>query len=364
MKKIILTSAFLLFASVLIFTSCNKKETVYNQQTDELNLPAKPYSYFGGSSATERDLQAQVGRVLFYDRNLSKNNAIACASCHIQVHAFGDNKALSDGFENKKTERNSIAIHNIGNSFGFNSTENLFWDGRTTSLKEMVLQPSLNHVEMGLTSREEITKKIKSLSYYQPLFDQAGYSDISDASISDALVKFVSSINVQQSKFDLVNSMNVPQAKFTALEQYGQTIFNGKYNCNSCHNNPISSYGGNANSFVNIGLDKFNQDAGRMGVTGREADRGKFKVPGLRNVQFSAPYMHDGRFATLEEVIDHYSHGIKGVGNLDTRLQENGQAKKMNISDYDKKALIAFLNTLTDYDVLTHDRFSNPFKSQ
>lgn len=364
MRKILLSVVFLSVVSAVIFTSCNKKETNYNQQTGELKLPVQPYEYFEGAG-TEFNNAATLGRVLFYDRNLSKTNAIACASCHIQAHAFGDNKALSDGFENKKTDRNSIAIHNLGGSgIGFGGQQNLFWDGRSSNISDMVLQPSLNHIEMGLTSRAEITEKINLLSYYKPLFDKAGYDQITAETISDALVKFVTSIDVNNSKFDKVNSVNVPLAQFTALEQHGESIFNGKYNCNSCHSNPIFSYGQNAGNFVNIGLDKFSQDKGLMGVTNRESDRGRFKVPGLRNVQFSAPYMHDGRFKSLEEVIDHYSHGIQGASNLDLRLSDNGHAKQMNITDYDKKALVAFLNTLTDYDVLTHDRFSNPFKTQ
>ena len=370
MKNIVILLFSIVVISIISFSSCQKEETQYNRQTGELILPSTPYKYFGSSTSpiTNLDLQAQVGRVLFYDRNLSKNNGISCASCHIQSHAFGDNKAFSHGFENKLTERNSIAIHNLSNGFGFGISQNLFWDGRTTDIAEMVLQPSLNHIEMGMDSRAEIAAKIKKLTYYEELFKDAGYAEINERNISDALVQFVISINVQDSKFDKVHKIGgAAEATFTALERHGESVFNGKYNCNSCHNNPVSSYGNNAGSFVNIGLDKFSEDKGLMGVTGQESDRGKFKVPGLRNVQFSAPYMHDGRFGTLSEVLDHYSHGIENTDNLDPRLRENssnGHAKKMNISDYDKKALIAFLNTLSDYDVLTHDRFSNPFKNQ
>ncbi len=365
MRKIILFTFFTVAMGAVLFSSCIKEPETFNQQTGELRLPDIPYEYFfSGSGPTHWDLKAEVGRVLFYDRNLSKTNAISCASCHIQAHAFGDNKALSDGFENKKTDRNSIAIHNLTTPFTFGGSNNLFWDGRSTDLNEMVLQPSLNHIEMGMTSRDEITAKIKSLGYYDQLFIDGTFDEINSENIADALVKFITSIQVQNSKFDKVHSFPM-QDRFTALEQYGETLFNGKYNCNGCHSNPISSYGFNNSNFVNIGLDKTSKDAGLMDVTHKESDRGKFKVPGLRNVQFSAPYMHDGRFGTLEEVLNHYSHGVQSVDNLDVRLREaNGDAKQMNITDYDKKALIAFLNTLTDYDVLTHDRFSNPFKNQ
>ncbi len=227
----------------------------------------------------------------------------------------------------------------------------------------MVLQPSLNHIEMGMDSREEIIAKIKQLDYYRPLLNKADIGEITDFDISKALGAFIVSINADDTKFDRVHPINQepPTASFTVLEEYGESIFNGKYDCNSCHKVPLTSYGSNG-SLVNIGLDLKGADKGRMEVTGSEWDRGLFKVPGLRNVQFSAPYMHDGRFKNLNEVLEHYSHNIQNVPNLDWRLLANDRMpRKMNITDYDKKALIAFLNTLTDYDVLTHDRFSNPF---
>ncbi len=351
---------------MMCFTSCRKEPTGFVHQDGVLNLPNTPYKYFD-VGPVDGDALATLGRVLFYDKHLSKNNTISCASCHIQEHAFGDNKALSHGFQNKKTSRNSLAIHNINGGSMFitpfpQPVTQLFWDGRSSDLNEMVLLPALNHIEMGMASTGEILNKIKNLDYYKPLFKDIAVTVPTLDDISSALAHFVVSINAKDTKFDRVKDINGHE-QFTALEEYGESLFNGKYNCNSCHSNPVSSYGSNG-SFINIGLDKQSRDEGLMGVTGNTSDRGKFKAPGLRNIQFSAPYMHDGRFKSLDEVLNHYSHGIQPATNLDRRLMENGQPRKMNISTYDKKALIAFLHTLTDYDVLTHDRFSNPFANQ
>lgn len=369
MRKLIIVLFSITCIAIVCFASCIKKPETTVYQDGQLSLPSTPYSYFGQTSFNENRL-ATIGRVLFYDKHLSKNNTISCASCHIQEHAFGDNKALSHGFESKETHRNSIAIHNItgvGQLPTVAFMSNLFWDGRSSNIKEMVLQPAVNHIEMGLASNSEILKKVQTLDYYNGLFYKP-LANITLEDISDALSHFVVSINVIDSKFDQVHPSNgnSPTAQFSALEQHGESIFHGKYNCSSCHNVSLFGYGQNNGRFANIGLDKYSEDKGRMNITGDTFDEARFKVPGLRNVQFSAPYMHDGRFKTLDEVLEHYSHGIQSTPNLDWELQDQNtlQAKQMNITDYDKKALIAFLNTLTDYDVLTHDRFANPFSNQ
>jgi cytochrome c peroxidase len=152
-------------------------------------------------------------------------------------------------------------------------------------------------------------------------------------------------------------------ADFTAEELEGLSLFNTKYPCASCHNQSGGYMGGN--SFRDIGLNADYTDLGRGAVTGQVTDNGKFKTPSLHNVALSAPYMHDGRFKTLEEVLDHYSHGIQATPNLDPFLLDNGgTVLKMNITEHDKKALIAFLNTFTDYKMVTDPKFSNPFKAQ
>jgi len=141
-------------------------------------------------------------------------------------------------------------------------------------------------------------------------------------------------------------------------------MFFGKYNCNTCHQVTIpNGYQlGGGGGFVDTGLDQSPVDKGRFDVTGKLSDVGKFKIPTLRNVALTGPYMHDGRFTTLEEVLNHYSTGILSSKNLDPRLQENGVPKQLLITDEDKQALIAFMNTLTDYRMITDPKLSSPFK--
>lgn len=328
-----------------------------------------------------------LGRVLFYDRQLSVNNTIACASCHKQEYGFADNQKFSRGFESRVTSRNSMPIQNLFSAvvfetmdsqpidpgFGFGS--HFFWDGREQNLQSLVLQPVGNHIEMGITDVDALAQKIASLPYYTPLFQNAfGSVEVTRENISTALALFVQSINTFNTKFDRYNAakFNVTettvspakQAILNSLELEGAMLFEDKYDCNSCHQvqtpNGYAMFGG---TFANIGLDKTYSDPGLAGVTGNPDDIGKFKIPSLRNVVFTAPYMHDGRFETLEDVLDHYSEGISDHPNLDDKLKDvTGHAKSMNITEHEREALIAFLNTLTDESVIKDPRYSNPFK--
>jgi cytochrome c peroxidase len=306
---------------------------------------------------------AALGRVLFYDTRLSVNNSISCASCHKQGLGFSDNKQFSQGFENKPTSRNALAIQDLaGGFFGPFGGNALFWDGREANLGAMVLQPIVNHVEMGMQDVGALVERVRGTSYYKPLFEEAygPGSEINAESIADALADFVAGLRAVHSRFDQANQ---GKAVLSALEKKGEDLFFGKYNCGGCHALQIGGYGGTLTRFANIGLDAVYDDPGRMNVTSDPADAGKFKVPGLRNVAVSGPYMHDGRFAKLEEVLDHYSHGIANHPNLDSLLRDGqGQALTLNISASDKDALIAFLHTLTDYTMLSDPQLSNPFK--
>lgn len=333
-----------------------------------LELPETPYNYGVGAV----DAVPTLGRVLFYDPQLSVNNAIACASCHKQTLAFSDNVAFSTGFENRKTHRNSMPIQNLslsnfngdGNGFdsGFVSSGTLFWDGRESNLRQMVLKPIANHVEMGVFDFDLITKKLKAVPYYEELFQEAfGSSDITSDRIADALSLFLTSIRSVNTKLDLAQRGEI---NLSALELAGQQLFNTTYDCNSCHQvqNPVGYL--MAGGFANVGLDNTYADNGLEQTTKRASDVGKFKIPSLRNVTLTAPYMHDGRFASLEEVMEHYSEGLKSHPNLDFRLRETGgEAKILNIPEADKKAIIAFLNTLTDYSMISDPKFSTPFKA-
>ena len=353
-----------LAGSAAILSSCTTEETPI--QNIVLDLPQTPAAYRTGTDVPT------LGRVLFYDRKLSVNNSVSCATCHKQTLAFADNKAFSVGFESKLTTRNSMPIQNIGGSLatdsviiGFPETVPtfLFWDGRERDLETMVTKPILNHIEMGFNDLTELEEKLATVPYYEDLFQKAyGDGQITKERIAEAIASFVQSITSQQTKFDNVVA-GVTQ--LSALEQKGRSLFTSTYDCNACHQieNPHGYI--QAGTFANIGLDEEYTDAGLANVSLNPGDNGKFKIPSLRNVSLTAPYMHDGRFETLDDVLDHYSDGIANNPNLDTRLREmNGAPKVMEIPQGDKTAIIAFLHTLTDYNMITDPKFSDPFKLQ
>lgn len=368
-----------------------------------LELPTEPFSY--NVSGVSDDMPT-LGRVLFYDTRLSLNNSISCASCHKQTLAFSDNAALSRGFENRVTPRNSMAIQNIisdafqefilpadttGNSdtiaidpsvIGYMpgvpvspdfvaTPTSLFWDGRESNLKLMVTRPIMNHIEMGIHDMDALAQKLNQIPEYKPLFQKAfGEQTVTSERISQGLSAFLLSIRSNQSKFDkamIVRNNAVTfdikpgntidggvMVNLTAQEELGRQLFFNKFNCNNCHD---------ANGFADIGLDASPKDMGLMETTHFDQHRGQFKIPSLRNVELTGPYMHDGRFKTLEQVIEHYSNGINNSPNLDHRLKGlDGRPLKMNMSVGEVKAIAAFLTTLTDYQMISDQRFSNPFK--
>ncbi len=321
-----------------------------------------------------------LGRILFYDKNLSINGSVACSSCHKQELAFADNKQFSVGFENRLTNRNSPPIQNLSSGFltldratftdsnGFiNSNDprtigSLFWDGRESSLVDMVLKPIVNHQEMGIKDLDDMVERLKKSDFYPAGFAKVyGEPDFNIDHVADALATFVGSITSNETKLD---DHFKSGTSLSALEENGKNLFFSKYQCNSCHQvRSASGYqfsiGG---AFLNIGLDPIYEDAGVMAVTGSPEDAGKFKTPSLRNVELTAPYMHDGRFETLEEVIQHYSIGISNNENLDPRLKDiNGNPQVFAITELETQAIIAFLRTLTDYNMITNPKLSDPF---
>jgi len=349
MKSSTLVLAALFSSLCFNFLSCTEKS--YDVKPQPVNLDLGQLT---------SDPQMNLGRVLFYDNHLSVNNSISCASCHKQALGFADNAAFSSGFENRLTLRNSIPIQNLSCFSCSTFVPTLFWDGRANFLTSMVLMPILNHVEMGMSDEDALVDRIRNVPYYNDLFTKAyGSSTVSSSGIAQALGYFVGQISSTQTRFD--------QQTLSTLELQGQGLFMTKYNCNSCHQvispHGYENGGTNGDAFANIGLDKVYADNGRGGFTHVSTDFGKFKIPCLRNVALTAPYMHDGRFATLNDVLNHYSHNIADHPNLDPRLRDNnGKPIQMNISDQEKTALIAFLNSMTDFNMISNPDFSNPFK--
>lgn len=389
-----------------LFSSCMKdQEDVttrfydpadYAVLTKTLNLPDAPISYDvelaphmkaeGMLAPVLSSTKALLGRVLFYDTNLSRNNSVSCASCHQQQLAFSDDKAKSEGFDGELTKRNSQALAataNFQSSYGTadvpgsslvhvdantSSFINLgsagfFWDDRALTIAEQSRQTIQDDIEMGMDLKE-LSDKLAKLDYYQVLFRKAfGAPIVTEDRILEAIQEFVNSFVSTQTKFDegmnLHFSPHTDFRNFTQQENLGKHLFNA--NCSSCHGSDMSNQ---VQRTAHNGLAIRDNDLGVGGFTKLRGDEGKFKVPFLRNVALTAPYMHDGRFATLEEVVDHYSSGITMHNNLDQRLRDPNDPRRprqMNFSEEEKSALVTFLYTLTDQEMIYDERFSDPF---
>jgi cytochrome c peroxidase len=393
MKKQVNISLTLMMLLLLGTYSCKETEVPEEPEKESvLNLPPTPYNYATlnlpahfttnapgplPSSILGTDNSpaanpvtndgATLGRVLFYDKNLSANGSIACASCHKQDKGFSDDAVLSIGFNGGTTGRHSMTLINAR----YYQRGRFFWDERAATLEEQVLMPFQDPVEMGMTL-EQVLNKVKEQSYYPELFQKAfGSQEVSTDKIAKALAQFVRSIVSYSSKYDLgramVNTPGAPFPNFTAEENQGKNLFfqpipNGGGGCFGCHTTEafISANPGPQNN----GLDASStSDLGAGSVFPNPIFVGRFKTSSLRNIALTAPYMHDGRFATLEEVIEHYNSGIKAHPTLSPALTNpNGNPVRLNLNNAQKSALIAFLHTLTDESVSTEVKWSNPFK--
>ena len=327
---------------------------------------------------------ATLGRVLFHDRSLSANATIACASCHRANVGFADDKAASAGFEGGATGRTSMALIEVR----YYRRGRMFWDERATTLEDQVLRPIQDAVEMGLTL-DELVARVASIDYYPALFTAAfGDAQLTSDRISRALSQYVRSIVSFGSRWDQgvtqVASIADPFPNFSAEENRGKTLFFGQHNpmsgglCGHCHmpGNPLDvpPPGPNpAPPLINVaffqpfgptdnGLPPAEGDLGVGGETLQPVNNNQFKPSSLRNVALTAPYMHDGRFATLADVVDFYDRGITRTPNLHPVLRDPmGNPVRLNLSPADRAALVAFLGTLTDTSLATDPRFADPF---
>lgn len=323
---------------------------------------------------------ARLGRVLFYDVSLSQNRTVACASCHRQDLAFTDDARLSEGFDGGVTGRNSMSLVNVR----FYRPGRMFWDERAATLEDQVLMPIQDPVEMGLTL-DELIARVEGQPYYGFLFEEAfGDPSVSTDRISRALAQFVRSLVSHRSRFDegllATGDMRAPFPNFTDEENRGKGIFTGPGRCATCHlenggggpGGPGGPGGGLANQAifqleraVNNGLDAgpVEDDNGVGDVIDNPNANGVFKSPSLRNVALTGPYMHDGRFETLAQVIGFYNNGVRPHPNLDPRLRgRNGQPRRLNLDPGERAALEAFLRTLTDDSFLTEAMYADPFR--
>ncbi len=401
MKKNFLFS--LLLGLVLFFAACKKdaKFDYYYYSAEDyallsqyLNLPEIPHDFslkspsaFGNIQTTPPDPDmATLGRVLFYDKNLSKDGTISCGSCHKQEYAFGDNAAVSKGVFDRSGDRNSIALMSVtsfaaqyGTDLNGPAGKRFFWDNRARTAQDQCRGSMTNPKEMDM-SMADIVAAVQAQPYYAPLFKKAfDDTNVSEDRVTQAIAEFVNSIGSLNSRFDLAakanqdkglfDVVNLPFSDFSVQENKGKSLY--MLHCGSCHgfdqvNLPIVN---SPNGFpialdhTSNGLDVDPVDKGVGVFSGDVQEEGTFKIPSLRNVAKSAPYMHDGRFNTLEEVVEHYNSGIQPHVNLNPLLRDlDGSPKRLNLSNDDKQALVAFLKTLTDDKVLADVRFSNPFK--
>ena len=293
-----------------------------------------------------------LGKKLFFDPILSADNTQSCSSCHDPQFAFTDNEKFSEGVDGRLGNRNSMPLFNMA----WNFDEKFFWDGRSNSIEKQALQPVKNPIEMHNTWVKAMASLQENPQYPDLFFAAFGTQKIDSTLVTKALAQFERTLISSNSKFDKYLEGT---AQLTSSELSGFSIFmdEAKGDCFHCHGsdkNPLWT----DNKFHNNGLDASFSDLGRARVTGDSSDRGKFKTPSIRNLAFSAPYMHDGRFSTLEEVINHYSEGLKNSTTIDP-LMKKVSTGGVHLSAQEKIDLKAFLLTLSDNDFINNTTFQN-----
>ena len=318
-----------------------------------------PVPYFPDDNLLTEE-GVELGRRLFYEKALSKDGSMSCASCHNQETAFSDTNQFSIGVEGEPGGRQAMAIFNMA----WNTNE-FFWDGRAHLLRDQSLLPIQDPLEMNETL-ENVIAKLTDLPEYTDRFNKVfGSKVITELNISLALEQFMNSIISIDSKYDRFKRNEV---SLTDSEERGRQLFFTEYNkffpdvsgadCAHCH----GGFNFENDEYMNNGLDILaNQtDIGRENVTSNPMDRAKFKVTSLRNIELTPPYMHDGRFKTLEEVVDHYNSGIQLSPSVNPAIADT-EEEGLFLTEQDKQDLVAFLKTLTDEVLMTNPDYSNPF---
>ncbi len=302
---------------------------------------------------------AALGRYLFYDPILSGDSSLACAGCHRQKAAFSDGvEVFSKGVGGARMSRNTLPLFNLA----WHPT--LFWDGRSVSIEDQVFVPVRAHNEMDLQWPVAV-QRIRRSAFYRARFAHVfGNQPIDSLLIARAIAQFERTILSHRSRYDRVLA---GKAYFTKDEKDGFELVNDmtRGDCLHCHTTDANAVGSNF-LFSNNGLDTASRpesykDAGRGAITGKPADYGKFKVPTLRNIALTAPYMHDGRFKTLEQVIDFYSEGVQQGVNLDSKMTHASRGGA-HFTPAEKRKILAFLRTMTDSALIKDKAFSNPFR--
>lgn len=327
---------------VLFLAACSEDENVYmDLDNPEIDLLV-PSGFPAWNSAALKNKPtkygAELGEKLFTDKRLSKDNSISCASCHIQASAFADHNPKAVGIEGRIGLRNTPPIQNLLFMKSYN------WDGSKLQLENQPIVPIITHEEMN-SSILEVIEKISSDIGYKVLFKKVfGDETITPERIYKSIAQYEYTLISADSKYDRVKQ---DKEKFTILESYGYEVFTQK--CISCHSGALFT----DQSFRNIGfpVNIDTNEAGRARVTGNLADYMSFRVPSLRNIEYTAPYGSFGQFASLKELLDYMNNGVLEAENLDSFFKDNGN--RIPLSEAEKEALVAFMLTLSDENFIS-----------
>lgn len=321
---------------------------VYNPTFFDLPVfPTLPQAFIPEDNRMSHEAVA-LGKKLFFEKRLSGNNTQSCASCHKPDEGFADARRFSEGITGAIGSRNAMAIINLayGNFF--------FWDGRSKSLEEQALDPITDPIEMN-ANWSDVLVTLNEDTAYRNGFKRAYNVDVIDSSdVAKAIAQFERTLISSNSKFD---RERIGQYQYTELEQKGFDLFVSDTGGDCFHCHQVGTFTGF--DFENNGLQDVLVDKGVGDVTGRHTDDGKFKAPTLRNIEFTSPYMHDGRFNTLEEVIEFYDSGVNmNSPNISPNMSHGERINgDLNLTVYEKEALVAFLKTLTDESFINNPDF-------
>ena len=341
--------------------SCRKEKVGYEATPYKLDIPSHFPDMIIPSDNPMTVEGVELGRYLFYEKRLSGDNTMNCATCHMPEHSFSDNNQFSTGIDGIQGTRQSMALINMGWESFF------FWDGRETTLEGQILGPVPNPIEMHQSWKDAAQKLNADVIYRNRFFRAFNEEGIDSIKVSKAIAQFIRTMISSESKYDVMykyeNNMSLTASEQTIFqtvdneEWAGYDLFkslNGA-DCFHCHNGPLMR----VKKFSNNGLDATFSDNGRGAVTGNSNDNGKFKVPTLRNIALTAPYMHDGRFTTLDDVIEHYSSGVVNSSTIDPLIEYASQGG-VQLDAQEKYLLKKFLLTLTDYNFINNPKFKDP----
>jgi cytochrome c peroxidase len=351
--------------SVILFSlfllSCSKDKARFNPTPYQLEIPSHFPKMIIPTDNPMTVEGVELGRFLFYEKRLSGDNTMSCGACHFPESGFSDPRRYSVGIMGIEGNRQSMALINLGWEDFF------FWDGRASSLEQQILEPVPNPIEMHQSWKQAVAKLNQDQKYRNRFFRAFGEEGIDSIKATKAIAQFLRTLISAESKFDVMYKFEngislkpheIPILQSVDAEEWaGYDLFKSLdgADCFHCHNGPLMR----VKRFSNNGLDATFSDLGRSLVTKNANDNGKFKVPTLRNIALTAPYMHDGRFANLDEVIDHYSHGIQQSPTIDPLIEFSFQGG-VQLTTEEKHFLKKFLLTMTDWNFINNPKFRDP----